>query len=105
MDEPWDGRERRAEDVRFAKAMADVRELKGATSDLAEAVKIKTETLHTVLVRIAFMLIALTLFNVVLTITAVGMLGRRIDHGHDRIVCMQTITPEQKAALGQLACK
>lgn len=105
MDEQWDGRERRAEDLRFTRAMNDVRELKGATADLAEAVKVKTETLHAVLVRNALLIAALLFFNVILTMLAVAALSRRIDNGHDRIACLQTITPEQKTALGSLACQ
>jgi len=105
MSEPWDGHERRAEDVRFTKAMADVRELKGATADLAEAVKIKTETLHTVLVRLGLMLAVLVVVNVVMSLLFVGALNRHMDRGHTRIACLINITPEQKAALGDLACK
>ena len=105
MAEGWDGTERRAEDARFTKAMSDVRDLKNATSDLAEAVKVKTDTLHQILIRIAQMLAIMLLINIVLSFVFVTGLNRHMDSGHDEILCTLTLTPEQKIALGDLACK
>lgn len=104
-DPHWDGTERRAVDQRFEKSMADVRSLKIGVADLADAVRIKSDTLHRVMVRMAMLVAALFASLVVMTVVVVNGLNRHMDAGHARIICTINLTPEQKTALGELACK
>lgn len=104
MPEPWDGVERRVVDERFEKSMADVRSLKSGVADLADAVRIKSDTLHRIMMRIAWLFAAMFVALTVISLILVNGLNRHMDRGHGRIICELNLTPEQKAALGDLAC-
>ena len=104
MTESWSGPERRAENLRFDKAIADVRELKGATTDLAEAVKMKTETFHRLLVRVGIMLAALAVLILISNVFFVKGLNGHMDEGRDRVVCLLKVPAELRTPQYQEAC-
>lgn len=107
MADQWDaeGPERRAVDQRFEKSMADVRALKTGVADLADAVRIKSDTLHRIMVRMGYLFVGLFVALMLMSFMFITMLNRHMDDGHRRIMCHIELTAEQKAALGDLACK
>lgn len=101
----WDGTERRAVDERFEKAMSDVRSLKSGVTDLADAVRVKSDTLHRIMVRIGLLFVALFVAQMISSLVFVNGINRHMDQGHNRLSCEHNLTAEQRAALGELACK
>lgn len=101
----WDGTERRKDSANLDRAIAEVRNLRPAILQLAEAFTIKSEVLHTVLVRIAVLFLVLFIGLMIMSGFWVTGLNHHMDKGHDRIICTLNLTPEQKAALAGLGCR
>ncbi len=106
-NQPWNGEERRMNplDRRLDAAVEDVRGLRGAVTDLVEALTIKSETLHKVMVRMTMLFLALFAAQMLSSWFWVTSINNHINNGHQKIVCKIQLTPEQKAALGDLACE
>ena len=105
MTDQWDGTERRREAASLDRAIAEVRNLRPAIVSLADAFTIKSEVLHKVMVRMAVLFAAFFVAIMITSLFWVKGLNDHMDRGHDRIICTVTLTPEQKAALGTLACQ
>jgi hypothetical protein len=104
-DDSWDGTERRAVDHRFERAITDVRALKAGVADLADAVRVKSDTLHKVMVRIAVLVGALFVAIVVTNVFFVKGLNDHMDHGHDTLTCLLLIEPPARTAQSLIDCQ
>jgi hypothetical protein len=109
MTDDWDGTERRATDKRFAAAMADVRDLKEGVATLADAVKVRdVEIGHGVRqvgLMLAVVLAVLVLFSLWLTGRSDDRLDDRIAHGHDTLICLLLVSPDQRTAQTLIDCQ
>lgn len=105
MTDEWDGTERRAADKKLAVAIAEVRELRDAAAQLAEAVTVRTDEFRRLFLQVAAMQVALLLILIGFSRWEEGHLNKRLDRGHDLITCLLLVEPTTRTAQTLIECQ
>lgn len=106
MDEdPWDGTERRVTDKRFAAAMNEVHDLRVGVAALAEAVKVRDVEVGRGVRQVAILLAGLLVILIAFSLMMSSRFNQRLDHGHDTLICLLLVSPDQRTAQTLIDCQ
>jgi hypothetical protein len=104
-NDPWDGQERRLADKRLALAVAEVRDLRLAAADLAEAVRVRASEFQNVVRQIAILLAIALVISVGVSTWQVGRLTSELAAGQRTITCLLLVGTEGRTAQTLVDCQ